>query len=210
MMSVSVAGIQQKRAGRGARPAAPARCQRPGGSRERRSRPSAPRSRRAERSPRRTACRNTRSFHAAPGGSRPRGRLEPCTRGLRCTAPAPSIGQAGPRPRGDSRSIPIGRPGHRASVRHSPDHGPARPHQAGSGYPRRCIRPDAVRGNPGGRPARRIERCRGGGKARAQPGDGAHPSRERPRQDRDRTSERPCSPAFAPPPQNAAAGLTAK
>ena len=135
-----------RRARWGAGPLAPARCYRPGRSRERRRGPSAPRSRRAERRPRRTACCDTRPFRAAPGSSRPRSRLEPFTRGLRRAAPAPPIRQAGPRPRGYPSPIPLVGPGHRARVHRSPHHGPARPSDAGSGHPRRRIRSHAVGG----------------------------------------------------------------
>ena len=107
------------------------------------TRKSAPRSRRAERGPRRTACCNTCPFRAAPGSSA-RSRLEPCARDLRRAAPAPPIRQAGPRPRGHPDAISLIRPGHRASVCHSPDHGPARPCEAGSGHPRRRIGSHAV------------------------------------------------------------------
>ena len=59
----------------GLKPPAPARCERQGGSRERGGRASFARGRRAECRLSWAACRNTRAFGPAPGGSRPCGWL---------------------------------------------------------------------------------------------------------------------------------------
>ena len=77
---------------------------------------------------------------------------------------------------------------------------------AGPGDPHRCIRSHPLGGQPGHRLAVRIKRWRGGSEARTQHCDGAHPSREHPRQDWDRSTEWPRSPPLPPTPHGEGAG----